>query len=208
MNNYIYIYIYKDSCCRSKERIRIYSKRGRSTKRFVFFEFIYFVLTFVLYMCMFTACCFRQRTCVAQGNFDGVLNEIRIHSCVHYKWPLVGQTGLYRGRCSSFLECVYFGLLYPSLIFDIFIVMCAHARLCVCVNVLALEWFGVSLTAFFVCKCVSWEVLWVLNLLVDFSPFFCVCIRMSVCVCVCVCVCVRYPMQLRKEIWRRNRTPP
>ena len=24
--------------------------------------------------------------------------------------------------CSSFLECVYFGLLYPSLIFDMFIV--------------------------------------------------------------------------------------
>ena len=34
------IYIFKDGCCRSEERIRIYSKIGRSTKRFVFFEFI------------------------------------------------------------------------------------------------------------------------------------------------------------------------
>ena len=42
---YIYIYIYKDGCCGSKERIRIYLK-----KRFVFFQFIYFVLTYVLYI--------------------------------------------------------------------------------------------------------------------------------------------------------------
>ena len=49
---YIYIYIYfkYNVCCRSKERIRIYFKIGRSTKRFVFFEFIYFVLTYVLYI--------------------------------------------------------------------------------------------------------------------------------------------------------------
>ena len=45
-------------CCRSKEKIKIYFKIGRSTKRFVFFEFSYFVLTYVLYMCMFPACCF------------------------------------------------------------------------------------------------------------------------------------------------------
>ena len=45
LNIYIYIYIYKDGCCKSKERIRIDFKIGRSTKRFVFFEFIfYFVL--------------------------------------------------------------------------------------------------------------------------------------------------------------------
>ena len=54
-----------------------------STERFVFFEFIYFVLicvlriciTYVLYICMFPACCFRQRTFVAQGLLNGVLNE-------------------------------------------------------------------------------------------------------------------------------------
>ena len=44
-----------------------------------------------------------------------------------------------------------------------------------CVFVLALEWFWVSLTAFFVCVSVSWGVLVVL------SPFFVyvyICLRM------------------------------
>ena len=50
-HTYIYKYIYiKDVCCRSKERIRIYLKIRRSTKRFVCFWFIYFVLTYVLYI--------------------------------------------------------------------------------------------------------------------------------------------------------------
>ena len=128
INPFIYIYIYKDGCCRSKERIRIYIKIRRSTKRLVFFECIYFVLTYVLYICVFPACCFRQRTYVAQGLFNGVLNETWTHSCFHYKWSLVGQL-IYIGSLFLFLECVYFGLLYPTLIFDIFIVVCA----CVCV---------------------------------------------------------------------------
>ena len=46
---YIYIYIYEDGCCRSKERMRIYFKIERTTKIFVFFEYIYFVLTYVGY---------------------------------------------------------------------------------------------------------------------------------------------------------------
>ena len=58
---------------------------------------------------MFPACCFCQRTYVAQGLFNEILNETWTHSCFQYKLPLVGQTGLYRGRCFSFLECVYFG---------------------------------------------------------------------------------------------------
>ena len=69
----------------------------------------------MLYIRRFPASCFRQRTYVAQDLF----NETWTHSWFQYKWPLVGQAGLYRGCCSSFLECVYFGLLYPSLIFDI-----------------------------------------------------------------------------------------
>ena len=142
--NNIYVYISKDGCCRSKERMRIYFRIGRSTKRFVFFEFIYFVLTYMLYVCMFPVCCFRQRTCVAQGLFNVVLNETWTHSCFQYKWLLLGQTDLYRGHCSSFQECVYFGLLYQSLILNMFMCVCV----CVCVCVLALEWFGVSLTAF------------------------------------------------------------
>ena len=39
------MYVYINVCCRSKERIKKYLKINRSTKRFVFFEFIYFVLT-------------------------------------------------------------------------------------------------------------------------------------------------------------------
>ena len=111
---------------------------------------LFIVLTYVwyTYICMFLACCFRQRTCVAQGLFNGVFNETWTQSCFQYKWPLLGQTGLYRGHCSSFLESVYFGLLYPPLIFDMFIVCVC---VCVCVCVLALEWFRISLTAFFVC---------------------------------------------------------
>ncbi len=38
-------------------------------------QFIYLVLTYMLYICMFPACCFRQRTCVAQGRFNGIPNE-------------------------------------------------------------------------------------------------------------------------------------
>ena len=58
-----------------KKKIRIYFKIRTSTKRFVFFEFIYFVLTYVLYICMFLASCFGQRTYVAQSLVNWVLNE-------------------------------------------------------------------------------------------------------------------------------------
>ena len=57
----------------------IYFKIGRSTKRFVFSKFIYLficlVFTYMLYMCMFPACCFRQRTYMAQGLVNRVLSE-------------------------------------------------------------------------------------------------------------------------------------
>ena len=72
---YIYTYIYIYVYCRSKERIKIYFKIGRSTKRFVFFWFIYFDLSYLLHTYMFPACCFRQRTYIAQGLVNGVLNE-------------------------------------------------------------------------------------------------------------------------------------
>ena len=99
-----------------------------------------FLHTCYIYVCFQLVTFVRKH--VAQGLVNGVLKETWTHSCFQYKWPLVGQAGLYRGCCPSFLECVYFGLLYQSLIFDV----------CVCVCVLALEWFGVSLTVFF---CVS-----------------------------------------------------
>ena len=44
---------------------------SRSTKRFVF---IYLFILF-LHTCMFTACCFRQRTYMAIGLGNGTLNE-------------------------------------------------------------------------------------------------------------------------------------
>ena len=106
---YIYIYIFK---------IRW------STKRFIFFKFIYFVFTYMLCICMFLACCFRQRRCVAQSLLNRELNKTWNHSCFQYKWFLSGHICFYKGFCSPFLEYVYFGLLYPSLIFDMFVVVC------------------------------------------------------------------------------------
>ena len=142
----------------------------------------------MLYICTFPAGCFCYGTYVAQGLINGVLNETWNHSCLQYKWPFVGQAGLYRGRCPSFMACVYFGLLYLSLIFDKFIA--------VCVCVLALEWLRVSLTVFFcfVYVCVSWGVLWFLNLLVVLSPFF---VYIYTCPCVCVCVFSVFFFRLR-----------
>ena len=46
-----------------------------SSKRFVFFEFINFVLTHVLYICVFSACFFHQKTYMAQDLVNGVFNE-------------------------------------------------------------------------------------------------------------------------------------
>ena len=108
------------------------------------------------YKCVFPASCFRQRTNVAQGLVNGILNETRTHPCFQFEWNLVGQVGLHRAYSPSFLECVYFSLLYPSLIFDMFIVECESARtrvrvcvcvcVCVCLSVceLAFEQFWVS----------------------------------------------------------------
>ena len=45
---------------------------NRSTKSFVFFKDLFIS---VLYTGMFPACCFRQRTYVARGHVNGVLNE-------------------------------------------------------------------------------------------------------------------------------------
>ena len=103
---------------------------------------------------------------------------------------------LYRGYSAFFWECVYFSLLYLSLIFDMFIVEC----MC------ALKWFSVSLIVIFLLfVCVSmclvnfWCV-WLcgfkftgstfhffLRICIQMSMFVCVCVYKYVCVCVCVC---------------------
>ena len=84
--------------------ICIYFKIGRSTKRFLFFR-IYFFYFFFSYTRMFPACCFHQRTSMARGLVNGV----------HFLF---------------FLECVYFILLYPLLIFDILLLLLLFV--CVC----------------------------------------------------------------------------
>ena len=45
---------------------------NRSTKRFVFFKELFIYL---LHICMFPACCFRQRTYVTQGHVNRAPNE-------------------------------------------------------------------------------------------------------------------------------------
>ena len=49
----IYIYIYINDCCRSKERIKIYFKIGRSTKRFVFFKNLFILFLHTCYICVY-----------------------------------------------------------------------------------------------------------------------------------------------------------
>ena len=86
---YIYIYIYtyiciymqKCFCRRSKER-KNYSKMNMSTKGFVFFKICIFIS--FLNTCMFAAYCFRQRTYMAQGLVNIVLNETWTHSCLKF----------------------------------------------------------------------------------------------------------------------------
>ncbi len=65
---------------------------SRSMKRFVFFR-IYLVILF-LHTCMFPACCFRQRTYMAQGLVNGVLNETHVCSLSDFLFDM----GLYRGH--------------------------------------------------------------------------------------------------------------
>ena len=83
---YIYIYIYMCVC------VCVCILMSRSTERFVFFR-IY------LYMCMFPTCCFPQRTYIAQGLVNGVLNETRTHSCLNDVQLVMV---LYRGHSSLF----------------------------------------------------------------------------------------------------------
>ena len=109
-------------------------KIERSTKRFVFVEFIYFVLTYVLYICV----CFQLVAFVREHVWHKAFYmgysmrlELTLVSSINESC-LVGPVFI-RVFGAFFLECVYFGLLYPSLIFDMFIVVCVCV--CVCVRV-------------------------------------------------------------------------
>ena len=154
----------------------------------------------MLYICIFPACCFHQRTYVAQGLVNRVLNETWTHSCFQFKWPLVGQEGLYRGHSPSFLECVYFGLLFQSLIFDMFIVVCV----CVYIGVRLVWGFTNSFFPFFfcgVCECVSSGSFVVLNLLVVLPPFLYMYTHICVYMCVCVCMCFQLFSFIWEHVW-------
>ena len=172
------------------------------------FLFIYFVLTYVLYMRRFPACCFRQRTYMAQGLVNGVLNKIWTHSCSQFECFSFGY-GFYIEDFLSFSLSV-FTLDCLTFIWYVYVV-------CVCVCVCALQWFGVLLTVIFllcvwVCVlgiflCMCGSV--VLNLLVIFfsNSFLSVymythiCVCMCVCVCVCLCVCFLLNAFIREHVW-------
>ena len=106
---------------------------------------------------------------------------------------------LHGGHSPFYLDCVYFGPLYPSFIFDMFIVMCV----CVCVRVRRVGVVLAFTNIYFSPLCMSvclgdffcvWDCV-VLNLRVALFPFFVyVCVYMSVSVCVCVCVCVCFQL--------------
>ena len=160
----------------------------------------------VIYICMFPACCFRQRTYAAQGFLMGGTMRLELTLFFQFKLPLVGQASLYRGHSPSFLEWVYFCLLYSPLIFDMFIVVCVCVCVCerMCIGVGVVLGFTNRLFLFFLC-------VWVfvlggfvaLNLLVVRSPLFCICILMSVypCVCVCVYVCFQLFSFVFEHVW-------
>ncbi len=63
-------------------------KIAKSTKRFLFFGIYVFIM--FLHTCMFPACCFRQRTYMAQGLVNGVLNETWTQLCLQFEWFSVG----------------------------------------------------------------------------------------------------------------------
>ena len=147
---YINSNIHKDVFCWSKERIRIYFKIRRSTKGFVCLEFIYFVLTYVLCVC-FQLLAFVREYMWHKALLMGYSMRLELN--------LVSslndfQSVLYRSYSSFFLEGVYFGLLYSSLIFDMFIVVCMCVCACVSVGVV----WGFANNYFSspgVCECVS-----------------------------------------------------
>ena len=128
----------------------------KGPRRNLYFLNLFIVLTYFLYICMFITCCFRQRRCVTQGFFMrySMRLELTLVSCIND---------------SCLVRLVYIGVVVP-LSWSVFTLVCfTHLwyliclLLCVfvCLCVLALEWFWVSLTVFFcVCKCVSSGVLW------------------------------------------------
>ena len=174
------IYIYKDGCCRSKERIRIYFKIGQSMKRFVFWNlFILFLQKCYIYVCF---------------QLVAFVREHMWHKAILMGYSMRLELTLVSSiNDPCLVRLVYIGVLVP-LFWSVFTLVCFtrlwyfYSFVCVCVYVcvLELEWFWVSLTALCVCVCVCiMGGFVVLNLLIVLAPFFCICIHMSVYLCVC-----------------------
>ena len=99
---YIYIYIYIDTHTHTHTPhthththththiyIYIYIKIRRSTERFVSFESIYFLLTYLLYIYMFPACCFRQIYVLSSHMWHKALSmrfELTLVSSINDLW--------------------------------------------------------------------------------------------------------------------------
>ena len=131
-------------------------------QRYLYFFRIYL---FCSYRCMFPACCFLQRTYIAQGLVNGVLNEpwtLSFCSLNGFQWVI----GFIWRSLFFFFECVYFSLLYSSFAVDI--------------------WYILFL--FSCCVCVCWRGFGFH--LVIFSLYERESVLRFVCVCVCVCVCI------------------
>ena len=71
-----------------------------------------------------------------------------VSTLIHFQLVI----GLYRGHPLFFLDCVYLSLLYPSLIFDVFLS-------CVCVCVCVLEWFFYFPNSYLFSQCALVSVL-------------------------------------------------
>ena len=148
----IYIYSFKKIVVGPKREEK-YFKIGRSTKRFVFiYLFIYLFILFLHSYIRVVASVREHIWLKALLMGHSVRLELTcVSTLIHFQLVI----GLYRGHPLFFLDCVYLSLLYPSLIFDVFLSLCVCVCVCVC-------WsgFSISLTVIFslnVREWVSWR---------------------------------------------------
>ena len=85
--------------CRSNREKSKYFKMNRSTKRFVFFKELFILF---LHMSMFPACCFHQRTYVAQEYVTGEPNETGTHSYLN-EWVPVSLGSPFTWLCAAYV---------------------------------------------------------------------------------------------------------
>ena len=124
----------------------------------------------VIYICMITVCCFRQRIYLPQGLVNEVLNETWTHSCLQFEslFTCFGCGVLYKGYSPFFFGCVYFWmcllLLLWMCLFTVYLLVCLTPLwylicLLLCARVhaqRALGWFWVSLTVIFLLSVCMW----------------------------------------------------